>query len=386
MTESKFKAQINKIKSALTVDDIIDIVSNGLEAGPCHYDGQGNPIFMTICHNAPGEGSYKLYYYTDSSVFHCFTQCGDNFDIFELVRRAKGYGSFVEAYRFVCQYFNLHMDAREEGFRDPEPEELTDDWALLNKIKDYNAPRGAEIVTEPIPQELINYYIDACPIEWVRQGILTSVMKKYNIRVDGANQKVIIPHYDINGQLIGIRGRSYNPIDLDQGKKYMPVILGDKLYNHPLGAHLYGLDKNKETIQRLHKVCIVEAEKSVLLAEGYYPGNNFVVATCGSSGLSDIQIGLLLDLGVREVIIAYDRENDDDKESEKTKEYEDKLLKIAQPLTLYFDVSVLFDYSPYTDLQLQDSPFDRGPLVLEKLMKNKYHVLGPDIEYKKRKG
>lgn len=41
-------------------------------------------IAGTICHNEPGEGSHKLYYYENTKLFRCYTGCDSTFDIFEL--------------------------------------------------------------------------------------------------------------------------------------------------------------------------------------------------------------------------------------------------------------------------------------------------------------
>ena len=387
MEEDKFRARINKIKSQLTVDDIVNLVSEGLGAGPCKYDTQGNPIFATVCHNPDGGGSHKLYYYIDTQTFVCYTNCG-SFDVFELVKKVKGFSGFSEAYYWVCNYFGL-INAPQRGFI-PPCVELTPDWDLLNKIHDYQENAEEERVnTEILPEGLLNYYFVGYPLEWLREGITKEAMDKYDIRIDIGAQKIIIPHRDGEGNLIGIRGRSYNVFDLDNGKKYMPAFMGERMFNHPLGGFLYGLDKNKDVISRLGKVCIFESEKSVLLTEGYYPGNNFSVATCGSAGLSEAQIRELMQLGVREIIFAYDRENDGDPNSDKTKEYEAKLLRIALPLTVYFEVSVLFDYSPYILLGPKDSPADRGKEVLEALMRKKIHIQNEEvkeIEKTRRKG
>lgn len=37
-------------------------------------------IYPTICHNISG-GSNKLYYYKQSHLFHCYTECNSSFDI-----------------------------------------------------------------------------------------------------------------------------------------------------------------------------------------------------------------------------------------------------------------------------------------------------------------
>ena len=44
--------------------------------------------------------------------------------------------------------------------------------------------------------------------------------------------KILIPHYNLNGQLIGIRGRAFNKEELEQGRKYSPVQIGNTLYTH----------------------------------------------------------------------------------------------------------------------------------------------------------
>jgi hypothetical protein len=42
-------------------------------------------------------------------------------------------------------------------------------------------------------------------------------MDRYNILYSISQNKIIIPHYNIDGKLIGIRGRSLNPEDLKIG-------------------------------------------------------------------------------------------------------------------------------------------------------------------------
>ena len=71
----------DSIKENLTIEEIYDIV----------YELGGDPIFTpfglissTICHNRPGEGSKKLYYYENTRLFKCFTGCSETFDILRL--------------------------------------------------------------------------------------------------------------------------------------------------------------------------------------------------------------------------------------------------------------------------------------------------------------
>jgi hypothetical protein len=133
----------------------------------------------------------------------------------------------------------------------------------------------------------------------------------------------------------------------------------------------------------MRKVCIVESEKSCLLSETFFPGSSFTVATCGSSGLSEAQLDLLFDLQVREIIVAYDKENSEDRDDEQTIGYEEKLMRLFQPLTPYFDVYIIFDYEGV--LNEKDSPFDQGKDVLLHLMKNKFKLPPVDEELLKRR-
>ena len=66
----------SKVKQMLSTEDIICLVTEGLGSNGNLWDASGAPIFQTVCHNSPGYGSYKLYYYPDSQMFYCYTECG----------------------------------------------------------------------------------------------------------------------------------------------------------------------------------------------------------------------------------------------------------------------------------------------------------------------
>ena len=70
-----------EIRKALTLDDIYQLLIEW--GGEPEYTDFGI-LSATICHNTPGEGSRKLYYYSNSTLFKCYTGCDDTFDIFEL--------------------------------------------------------------------------------------------------------------------------------------------------------------------------------------------------------------------------------------------------------------------------------------------------------------
>ena len=70
------------IKDSLTPEEIIDIVTNILGAHT-YREQEDFIIFPTICHHIDsGDARLKLYYYKENKLFHCYTDCGDSFDIF----------------------------------------------------------------------------------------------------------------------------------------------------------------------------------------------------------------------------------------------------------------------------------------------------------------
>ena len=91
-------------KKDFTPEEIVSIVLH-LGSEDFRRGSKGEYIFQTICHNESG-GSYKLYYYPDSRMFHCYTECGTSFDLYELVQKVLQV-DFIPAYRFVYNYFGL---------------------------------------------------------------------------------------------------------------------------------------------------------------------------------------------------------------------------------------------------------------------------------------
>ena len=367
----------------LSTEDIERLFVDGLMAPPPSMDSKGNLLFSTeICHG--GDSPNKLVYRVDVRNFYCWTHC-HSIDLFEIVRRRKGYETFKEAFDYVVSFFGLTDDEKEES----KPKRFTDDWDLFQRIEDFKEDKSAdeEYRERHIPESVLSMFSPPCaPEEWIENGISPEVMVTYGIRVDAANRKIIIPHRNADGVLIGIRGRAYDPFEA-QYAKYAPISVEGRLYNFPTGKYLFGLWQNKETIKKMRKVLICEGEKSVLQSASFYGvDNSYCVATCGST-ITDDQIKLLIDLGVEEVILGYDRDFMGKKGDDDVVKYEQKLYRILQPLLPYFNVYVIFDYEHCTGYK--DSPTDCGKRIFEDLWKKKIYVPpigGTEIKDKKKGG
>ena len=91
----------NEVKEALTDEDIFELLEQ-LGAEP--RDMGEYYECKTICHS--GE-SRKLYLYLNTRLCHCYTDCGDSFDIFELVQRVQKV-DLDTAITYIVNMFNLY--------------------------------------------------------------------------------------------------------------------------------------------------------------------------------------------------------------------------------------------------------------------------------------
>ena len=211
------------------------------------------------------------------------------------------------------------------------------------------------------------------PSSWEQDYISVEAMQRFNISFFTTQWKAVIPHYDINGKLIGIRTRSFLKEDLDKGQKYMPLYFCKKGYKHPLHFNLYGIYENKEHIKRNKKIVLFESEKATMQCDTFFPNNNFTVALCGMN-MSNYQRDLILSLGVDEVFIALDKQYQNvitsDTEQKEYDKYIQRVKKIANKLVNYVNVYIIYDDEDI--LEYKDSPSDKGREVLINLMKKKY--------------
>ena len=321
-------------------------------------------ICPTICHNPLEDAnSMKLYWYHDNKIFRCYTECNEAMSIFTLYRKFYSVNSnleitFPQAVEYVKSIINHEII---KSIPIDDDEELD-----ISKYQfSANVPQLPEY-----PKETINYFTKYYHPTWLRDGILPEVMDKFNIRFSLAQNKIIIPHYDINDRLIGIRGRALEQSEIENFGKYRPVQIGDTLYTHSLQFNLYGINKHKDAIQRSRIAIIAEAEKSVLLDDGYNDDYSVTVACCGSN-INKYHISLLSQLGINELVIALDKEYTDNYD-EQAKKYRKKLVDICQTYSTLINCSYIWDYEGL--LEEKDSPYDKGKDVFQYLFKNRIKV------------
>lgn len=337
-----------------TKEDIDKIISYfGLE-----YKEVNNAyVLRTVCHNhQDGVGSEKLFVYfnDDSVILHCYTNCG-----------SMTLEGFVERYQ-NCSYFDAKklideiLDRSVDGFDKLYKEELLEMPFATKKKKEFK-------VNEPIDDSVLNCFYPISYGGWTEEGISHRTQKKFNIRFDIARQAVIIPQLNEDGKLVGIRRRALNESDIERDGKYKPVYINGRWLNADTSTILYGLFENKENIAKSKKAIVFEAEKSVMQLDTFYNGMAPAVALYGSS-ISDYQADLLRKLGVEELIVALDKEYQNEREY---KTYLKVLVKKFQKFQSFFTVTFVLDDFNSSLLGYKDSPSDRGKETFEKLLRRR---------------
>lgn len=331
-----------------------------------YYKCNNYTVYETCCHNKVGHGSHKLYYYPNTHLFKCYTECNEMFDIFDLIIKIEHNtnGRLVgksEAIRTAG--FELTSRETTEIANDSIANDLA---RLLYVNKGGKEPEQPELL--PIESSFLDerYTFDSEALQiWVDEGISIKSMFYYRIAYDPIENCIVIPQYDAEGNVVGVRGRFLNETIVD---KYRPLTYNGVLLNCPTNSILYGFWQNKSAIQLTKTVIIFESEKSVLMMDSIYENNNISVAVFGQK-ISKQHIKLLLSAGVNNVIIAFDADYRGAEEAkEKFKEYK----KLSKTLNTYFNVSIIMDYEG--KLQYKDSPIDRGETIFNELMKERVYI------------
>lgn len=335
--------QVNKIKELLIQLGAEDIVEKSTHL-----------ITNTICHNTNG-GSLKLYYYFDTHLFMCYTSC-----------EAQSIFKFLENYYKTRQYdYDWYQDIYLVALRCTNLSYLGGNTFkkpidFINLRERFEKNRKEVNLTEYNENVLDAFIKDYYPIEWLSEGITKKAMDNFNIRFSISQNKIIIPHYNINNKLIGIRGRALNKDEIELYGKYTPVCVEQVMYSHPLSLNLYGFNKTVDAIKERGICYLFEAEKSVLFMEGFNM-DNCAVAVCGSN-FNIFQLKLLMKYAhPKEIVICFDNE-----EEPNSKKYLNKLCTIGTKYKNYCNFSIVYDKNGLLDKK--DSPVDKGEEVFKALL------------------
>ena len=354
-----------EVREKLEIEDIYSLL---LEfGGEPEYSSFGI-ISRTICHNPAHEGSRKLYYYENSDLFRCYTDCGDSFDIFELVQKV----SRIQWHKEIDLNGAIYYVAVKFGIApsfgtDNDNAVNAEDWEAFEKyshIKDIEI-KDLKVTLEEYDSSILDklrYDLKLTP--WLKEHMTQEVLDSARIGYWLGGDQITSPHYDKDGRFVGLRGRTMCKDEAAVYGKYRPIKIMETQYNHALSMNLYNLNFSKDNIKKMGKAIIFESEKSCLIYRSYFGKDADISVACCGSNISAYQIQMLLDAGAQEIIVAFDR--DFEVKGDKTYMAQiNKYKRIYNKYHIYCNISFIFDKNNL--LPIKASPIDIGKEIFLQL-------------------
>ena len=346
---------IASLKSQLTDDRIIELMD--AMGAPLMRADSNNLIFPSICHHGADCQAHKprLYYYIESQSWFCFV-CHFSGDTISLVQHVK-HIDFNQAVSYICSVLHLQVGQIEQN-------EQLDNWAELRRFLPNAEPEPDKLLT--YDKSILSLFDHLYPQEWLDYGISADILDKFGIGWYARQACISIPVI-FNGQLVGVRGRYTREHDVAKGK-YRPICtLDGTVLKLATSQVMYGYDQNKAAIEKSRQVVLFESEKSVLKAPKY--GINNALAVFGSN-ISKQHIQLLLELGVNDVVLAFDSDYKQVGDDE-FKFFVVKMKKLAAKLKPFFNCSIVYNNQGYDmyKCNMMDIPYEQAMKLWESRVK-----------------
>lgn len=361
---------VKKLKNRLTEQHIVTILSD--LSATIETNDDKSIVFSSICHHLDAENhKKKLYYYKDSGNFYCYS-CGNSFDVIGLIRQRWELQNldfcFVDILNYIVDLVDINIDSVTRI----NPKVDTSDWkSIMSKYDRYESDIPD---VQIFNVDVLKFFSECYPLAWLEEGYTVDIMRNFDICYYPLQNATIIPVYDEQKQLVGMRQRCWNPSDLELGRKYVPVrLLNNEQFNFPTSQYFYGEWCVFSAIRKHKKCVLVESEKSVILSSQWFGRDSFTLGLFGKN-MSKMKRNKLLSLGVEEIIIGIDYDYtkiDLDKPSPEFLKYQTNVMKIARMFNGYCTVSVLVSYNGHNE---KDSPFDNGIKFYNNLWSNRERI------------
>ena len=268
------------------------------------------------------------------NYFYCFS-CGVSGNIISWLRIFENL-TFDEAVEKVAELAGVDMGSLQ----------TSDSLLFYKALRDSKQVVNDTIEREILPTSYYEQFSDELPTEWIEEGIPEDTMRKYEIRIDKKSNRIVYPVYDNDFHLIGAKGRTrFKNFKTLKIMKYMNY---KKLQTVDFFA---GMKQAADSIQKTKKIIIFEGIKSVMKADAWGYHNCISSET---SKINEAQLRLLIRLGVKEVVFAYDQDVDINKIREST--------KMLQRFTNVYAI-----HDKYHLLGDKDAPVDKGRDVWDRL-------------------
>lgn len=158
------------------------------------------------------------------------------------------------------------------------------------------ANNNEEVKLPTYPHSILDEFGGIKNTTFLHDGISLATQSEYELGYDTETNRIVIPQWDTNGEIVGIMGRSNDP-EIPYEYRWLPIIPCSRSHT------LYGYHKNYAGIQNKQICVITESEKGVmqLHSMGFPVG----LATCTRT-ISSYQVKYLKALRADKIILAYD--------------------------------------------------------------------------------
>lgn len=340
MTASKVKYDKEALAEMCSKVNLLEYASRSFD-----FEEKGNSGWACHCPRHIDK-TPSLYIAPTNDFFHCFS-CGVSGNIINWLIIFE-HLTFPQAIEKISNMTGTELGALE----------TSSVMAYYRAV--YEAQRNIveqkKNIREILPSDYMDRFSDEVPDEWVQEGIAPEVMKKYGVRIDKDSNRIVYPLYDNEDHLISVKGRTrfkdFKALGLS---KYIPYTkLGQMDF-------FVGMKQNRENILKKNEVVIFEGIKSGMKVESWGYDNWLSSESCE---LNEEQEKILLRMGIKTIIIAYDSDVTIDKVKDRT-----EILRRFSNIWMLWDRDELLG-GP----EAKASPCDAGREIFEELMDQKIRL------------
>lgn len=278
----------------------------------------------------------SLTIFEDQNRYYCFS-CHRKGNILNFMKDYEGM-SFNEAVERLAKMTGTEIKDLKQS----------DALGVFKRVARYENKKADPVKHEVLPSDYMDRFsiISGEPHEWIEEGIDPAVMERYGIRIDTKSNRIVYPVYDNDGNLIGVKGRTrfenYKLLGIPKYMNYTKIGTTD---------FFQGIQQASPHIFKRKEVIVVEGLKSVMKLAGWGYENAIAAET---SRMNDSQINLLIKMGVKDVVIAFDKDVS----------YQ-SVIGLTAKLRKFANVYAVIDKEDL--LQEKESPCDEGREVWERL-------------------
>ena len=151
----------------------------------------------------------------------------------------------------------ISIENHEFNFKEEAQKSNTDRYNWKVNLNKYLKGNRQEKILPKYDKKVLEYFPKIYHEDWLDYGISEETMDKYNIRYYPYKNQIVIPCYDHNGNMCGIRIRNMNKelLETTDIPKYMPLkMLDGTEYKFPTNLCFYGENFNSQIIKKKKQV------------------------------------------------------------------------------------------------------------------------------------